>query len=821
MNLHRLILCTLGVAALSCTAFADSLTVSGSTLAETDKSYNDTNSELAALTLGEMAAYTGTNITLSATGNGHSGAHVGTESSLSLTNSVVTSSGLFGWGIHAIGGGHASLRDTSIETSGRGGHGVSVHLRSSFEQTGGGISTTGNNAHGLYLYKGKARLTGVNVKTSGDYSHGVNIMDETGDLGQRSLELIDSNLSVTGSGAHGIEVGGTMPGLNRVSVELNHSTLTGGINSDISGILDLTAGNGSVITGEVSSGTNSCIFITLTGTGTVLHGNLTLDGGICHLTISAGAVVDGGGELNGLTLENGAIYAYHPAHGKLTITDYLNFPGEDDIITINFSGLTETGVYTVLDWSAAKDTNTISVSRFTATGAEGTFSVEHGKLFFTATAVPDCQTKKLNRIIKGYDRVTETDKSYNDTNSELAALTLGEMAAYTGTNITLSATSNYHSGAHVGAEASLSLTNSAITTTGLFGWGIHAIGGGRVSLRDTSIETSGQGSHGVSVHLGSSFEQTGGGITTAGDDAHGLYLYKNGKAKLTGVNVKTSGNKSHGVHLLMDGKANLMLSDLVLLNSTISVTGSGAQGIKVSGTSPDVTRVEVNLDHSTLTGDIYSNSSNIFFLTASNGSVITSEVSSETNSCILITLTGNGTVLHGNLAPAGGRCDITLGAGAVFDGSGELNGLVLKNGAIYTYNPAHGKLTITDGIAIYEDAIITIDFSHLTEAGVYTVLDWSAAKVLDWSAAKVIDTISASRFTATGAEGTFSVEHGKLSFNATAVSGSHQIPLTSVSGNHRLLLNICHGAVLLALVLGVLFVMRRRANLNHQKTKKP
>ncbi|MDR1145331.1 MAG: hypothetical protein LBK71_04255 [Verrucomicrobiales bacterium] len=341
--------------------------------------------------------------------------------------------------------------------------------------------------------------------------------------------------------------------------------------------------------------------------------------------------------------------------------------------------------------------------------------------------------------------LAETDKSYD---GKLVALRLVR-AIYTGTNITISG-----GGVYVGPDSGLYLTNSAITTTG--------------------------------------------------DAAHGLYLHERSNTGLTRVNVKTSGDKSHGVRIMDEGGGH----NLWLVNSNISVTGSGAHGIDVDGTDPGINITDVSLNHSTLIGDIYHNSgNNNFNLTASNGSVITGDVISGTHSRIRIMLTGAGTVLHGNFAPDGGDCWLTLGAGAVFDGGGELSGLTLQNGAIYAYHPAHGKLTITNILTINEDTNITINFSGLTEAaGIYTVLDWSAAKeILNFGRP-----ISASRFTATGAEGTFSVKNGKLYFSATAVFGSH-----------RLLLNICHGAVLLALVLGVLFFMRRRANLNHQKTKKP
>jgi hypothetical protein len=111
---------------------------------------------------------------------------------------------------------------------------------------------------------------------------------------------------------------------------------------------------------------------------------------IINLTISAGALLDGGGTANNLTLGDGAILSYSPDHGWLSITDTITIGNG---ITIDFSSLTETGDYTVLDWDGATITGgSISETQFTATNAEGTFSVANNQLYFNATAIPEPST---------------------------------------------------------------------------------------------------------------------------------------------------------------------------------------------------------------------------------------------------------------------------------------------------------------------------------------------------------------------------------------------------------------------------------------------
>jgi hypothetical protein len=57
--------------------------------------------------------------------------------------------------------------------------------------------------------------------------------------------------------------------------------------------------------------------------------------------------------------------------------------------------LTETGTYTVLDWSGATESSPVTAGQFNLaadTGVEGTFAVQNGQLTFTANAIPEPST---------------------------------------------------------------------------------------------------------------------------------------------------------------------------------------------------------------------------------------------------------------------------------------------------------------------------------------------------------------------------------------------------------------------------------------------
>ncbi|MDR1145534.1 MAG: PEP-CTERM sorting domain-containing protein [Verrucomicrobiales bacterium] len=453
-KLTLLILCALSVSALN--VFAENKVVDNTTgnLTESDQSYDDsTTSTLAALNVVGDVTYSGTNITLSATNStgwsnfkAGAGAYVyfeGFNPVLSLADSTISVSGSWGRGIvigdnNGSGGSSGTLNNVNITVDGASSVGVyvegywqaSTYGISSLTMTGGTIANhgEGNNLYGIYLtYYCSSTVSGVDITVDSGDGIGVFVDDST-------LTLTDSNIHSNGQSLYIFDD-------SIATVNLHGNTLTGDIRADgymgqHSTSLTLTADNGSVITGDVLGNTSSTditltgvgtklvgnvsatwsgsiminvtdggvitgdiicgdttysssgtIAITLTDAGTALYGNLEINNGAITLTIGADALLAGGGTVSNLIMDTGAILGYTD---ELTVTTSITI---GDSIIIDFSNLTETGNYQVLDWSSASITGgTISEDQFTATHAEGTFSVTDGQLTFNATAVPEPST---------------------------------------------------------------------------------------------------------------------------------------------------------------------------------------------------------------------------------------------------------------------------------------------------------------------------------------------------------------------------------------------------------------------------------------------
>jgi hypothetical protein len=187
---------------------------------------------------------------------------------------------------------------------------------------------------------------------------------------------------------------------DNIQVDLNNNNLTGRLSFSSTSNAVVTASNGSVITGNITvygissltlnGDSDSVITSAITVSNTsALYGVLNFkDTSDLSINIGAGSLFGGSGTVNNLTLATGALLAYTDG---LTVTDTITI---GDNITIDFSSLTETGDYTVLDWSGATGGGSISGEQFTATGEgiAGTFSVANNQLYFNATAVPEPST---------------------------------------------------------------------------------------------------------------------------------------------------------------------------------------------------------------------------------------------------------------------------------------------------------------------------------------------------------------------------------------------------------------------------------------------
>ncbi|MDR1144757.1 MAG: right-handed parallel beta-helix repeat-containing protein [Verrucomicrobiales bacterium] len=392
---------------LGISAYASALTVTGGTIngTNTGLSLNDGTTKLDDVNIisdGGYGIYTsaatltviggtisgdsygiythGSNITLddvNIISVGEAGIHA--SGTLKMTGGTI--SGAY-YGIEINNGGTATVNNVNITTSN------GIHMednKSTLTMTDSAINA---DRLGINLSGSTAvTLNNTTVTVTSASGYGVNLYNSS------TLTLTDSAISATGSNARGLYVSYNEKSSTH-TVNLNHSTLAGGIynieaSGDVSLGLIITASDGSTITGDVISTQNAVVQITLTDAGTALRGNLIQDpNGAITLTIGADALLEGGGTVSNLIMDTGAILGYTD---ELTVTTSITI---GDGIIIDFSGLTATGDYTVLDWSGATGGESISDDQFTIAGdgVEGTFNVDNGKLVFNATAVPEPST---------------------------------------------------------------------------------------------------------------------------------------------------------------------------------------------------------------------------------------------------------------------------------------------------------------------------------------------------------------------------------------------------------------------------------------------
>ncbi|MDR1145322.1 MAG: PEP-CTERM sorting domain-containing protein [Verrucomicrobiales bacterium] len=329
-----LTLTLLGVSAPQ--VFAESKVVINEAVTEADKTYDSGGADIALMVLSEgaYASYSGTNITLNATDSETIGAFVYSTSTLSLTDSNINISPGAAGGV--AGQSRANIIFDHVNITGAGG--------------------------GVVLFdSATATLTNININTT--------FSDEMGLLG-----IVQDS---------------------KATVNLNGNTLLtngpDGIWVEYGSILTLTGSNGSVITSDVRAISNSVVEITLSGAGTQLIGDVSIDTTSAFaLTLGAGALLNGAGSVTDLTLAAGAILGYTDV---LTVTDTITI-GEG--ITIDFSNLTleDDAPYTILDFTTASGDVTLGNISYSGLGEnqQGAFSLADRNLYFTATAVPEPST---------------------------------------------------------------------------------------------------------------------------------------------------------------------------------------------------------------------------------------------------------------------------------------------------------------------------------------------------------------------------------------------------------------------------------------------
>lgn len=110
--------------------------------------------------------------------------------------------------------GMITVRDSTVTTTGRESHALSIAGVNTVDYQGGGIRTRGNDAVGVHLMGGFVRLQDSEVLTEGDGAHGIHARSMRWSIGGRpgvvyraDVTLVDSQVETSGAGSVGILAG--------------------------------------------------------------------------------------------------------------------------------------------------------------------------------------------------------------------------------------------------------------------------------------------------------------------------------------------------------------------------------------------------------------------------------------------------------------------------------------------------------------------------------------------------------------------------------------------------------------------------------------
>ncbi|MDR2462359.1 MAG: PEP-CTERM sorting domain-containing protein [Verrucomicrobiales bacterium] len=549
--------------------------------------------------------------------------------------------------------------------------------------------------------------TGITLSASSNYAYGAYAHD------QGALALTGGSITTTGNSGYGIFLNGSSSGRGENVVINTAGTSAYGAFATNSSTLALTGGT--VTTGG------------LYGNAILLYGNSS--GRLENVTVGTAGVSSHGVLVDGtstLTLTGGAITTSESSGFGVYLSNYSSGTVED--VVVNTAGDNSFGVY-LNSFSALTATNTVIST--TGNNAHGIYAGGSSSAVFDGLQV-------------------------TTSGSNAAALfAWGDSYVNLGTNVRLEAAGPGGEGAGaLGALSGATVEGVGAEIISAQGGAVRVAGSSTLALTDSRL----QGIHGIIVAYqgtGTSVVDISGGTVDAANNA--VYVQPNAAGSASDENAVinisgatiTSGTLVNNNETWNSGTLTVNFNQSDLTNAGGIIVGDGNNSVTTvnvnggSGIHGDVSNsgsgtLNVNLDHSSLTGNI----------TGSG------------NARLEVTITGPGSALHGDVAANGASViSLTIGADALFDGGGTLSSLTLESGAILGFD---GGLLVTGGTITVAGGIL-VDFGALTETGGYVVIDWSGATE---SGSVTADQFSVA---GTGVEGAFAVQNGQLVFTASAV----------------------------------------------------
>ena len=273
-----------------------------------------------------------TNVVINTTGQGGDGAVVDKASSLTMTGGSITTGNSQAYGLISISGSTLTATNVDVTTNGASSIGATAQFGATLTLNGGSITTSGNSSTGLFSI-GQSGTAGaslivddVTVTTSGTNSHGAAVrggssltikngssITTTGpgsaalyssayDINPSTVTVTDSSL--TSGQSVGIYVTGTGTTLNATLSDSSLNGATAAWQVVSNGTLNLTASDGSVLTGAALKDTGSISNLVLqSGSTWIMNGPSALT----SFTLDAG------------TLRYGAATTIDVATGQITL----------------------------------------------------------------------------------------------------------------------------------------------------------------------------------------------------------------------------------------------------------------------------------------------------------------------------------------------------------------------------------------------------------------------------------------------------------------------------------------------------------------------
>lgn len=560
-------------------------------------------------------------------GGGDGGGSTG-GGTINLTNSNITTSGYYAFGVATLNGGSTSLTGGSIKTSGVLADGVYGSSAGATTLSGVTVTTTNNGAKGISLHGTGSTLTGTNltISTAGtiDTASGFNSEgvyngsgpspNNSGNTGGGTVTLTDTSVATSGVNAHGVQTanngvtniyGGAIATSGGGAVALlsqSGAQVAVGLDPLAAATQISTSGLSAAAVNANSGGAINLTGATVKTTAAGSTGLVVRDAGSSLIATNVSVVTSGGIDSN---------TGFHA-------NAIFNGPGSTGTsggtLTLNNVSATAAGFESAAVSTSTGGTSKVTGGTFSTSGenAAAMHVTNSGQLLVSGATLAATGLGSPGLVINGTGGSVAANNLSITTTGEIStltgshadgvynggfgSLTGGGVMTVTDTSVKTAGTQAY--GVSVGAGGTTTFLGGAVSTQGAGANAAIASGGGVLTLgpdaagKATLLSTSGLGAYALNASGGSHITINGAQVSTSGDGSGGLGVNSAGsQIDATGVTITTTGGYDATASLHAYGAANTPHGSfatggvLNLTNSTISTQGAAMYGVYAGASS--------------------------------------------------------------------------------------------------------------------------------------------------------------------------------------------------------------------------------------------